>query len=290
MAKKCDALPARRLFDATVRTLPADHVVQGAGPRIFVRDHGGAGAAVMLLPGGTRTLSDWDPVVPLLIEAGLRVVAMDLRGHGRSEFAPWSWSAVVNDVTSVVEHLGLRRPAVVGQSLGGMVAAVWAATHDQAECPLAVNINGHGNVKASQDYEGLDEARAVRSHQVVSEFMAELLGDPDRPHELILEIVKALDTFDPPKVYRAARCPVLIVSGERYMIEEKMPTYVRNMFAGYRRTVDSRLKAIAAQNELVELVTLPTTHGVHREAPDAVARLVIERLSREDPGPAGRRG
>src|SRR5262249_55172927 len=144
----------RSMFDALVKTLPVNHVVQGAGPRIFVRDHGGAGADVLLLPGGARTLDDWEPVVPLLLDAGLRVVAMDLRGHGGSEFAPWSWSAVVDDVAAVVEHMSLRRPAVVGHSLGGMVATVWAAMCNSEECPLAVNVDGHGNAKGPQDYEG----------------------------------------------------------------------------------------------------------------------------------------
>jgi len=96
-----------------------------------------------------------------------------------------------------------------------------------------------------------------------------------------VEIVKALEGIDPPHVYRAARCPLLIVSGERYGLEELMPAEVLEAFAAYRRAVGSRLKAVAAQNAHAELVTLPTTREVHREAPDAVARLVVERLGRD---------
>jgi pimeloyl-ACP methyl ester carboxylesterase len=49
---------------------------------IAVLDHGGEGPDVLLLHGANRTALDWETVRPHL--TGLRLVAMDLRGHGRS--------------------------------------------------------------------------------------------------------------------------------------------------------------------------------------------------------------
>jgi pimeloyl-ACP methyl ester carboxylesterase len=42
--------------------------------------------------------------------------------------------------TAVVDALGLIRPAVAGHSLGGIIAALWAAAHP--DCPLAANLSG----------------------------------------------------------------------------------------------------------------------------------------------------
>src|SRR6266545_3741320 len=107
---------------------------------LAVSDHGGDGRPVVLLPGGGRTRRDWDAFAGLLRDAGYHPVAVDLRGQGRSGVAPWSWPGALSDVATVVDTLGLDRPAVVGHSLGGMVAALWAARHP--ECPLAVNVDG----------------------------------------------------------------------------------------------------------------------------------------------------
>jgi pimeloyl-ACP methyl ester carboxylesterase len=61
-----------------------------------------------------------------LLDAGFQVVMYDLRGHGRSakphEPDRYSMDAHVGDVQALVEHLSLDRPAVVGYSLGAMIA------------------------------------------------------------------------------------------------------------------------------------------------------------------------
>ncbi|MHB8451619.1 MAG: alpha/beta fold hydrolase [Mycobacteriales bacterium] len=127
-------------------------MVHHGAVELAVRDYGGAGPAVLLLHGGGRTLVDWALVVPTLARRH-RVVAMDLRNHGRSGDGPWDWDVVVADVAAVVAELGLGRPAVVGHSRGGMVAAAYAARG--AASRAAVNIDGHGPGRPEQ-YLGLD--------------------------------------------------------------------------------------------------------------------------------------
>jgi pimeloyl-ACP methyl ester carboxylesterase len=72
-----------------------------------------------------------------LLDAGFQAVMFDLRGHGHSakphDPSRYSMDAHVGDVTALVEHLSLDRPAVVGYSLGAMIAgrlltASWVAT------------------------------------------------------------------------------------------------------------------------------------------------------------------
>ncbi|MFY0524494.1 alpha/beta fold hydrolase [Archangium gephyra] len=116
-----------------------DGTIDGAPP-LAIRDHGGAGLAVLLVHGIGRTLEDWSLVAPLLCH-GHRVVSVDLRGHGRSGDGGWAWEDVVADLERVVRRLDLGRAAIIGHSLGGVVATMYAARHP--DCPAAVNIDGH---------------------------------------------------------------------------------------------------------------------------------------------------
>ena len=64
---------------------PTDRAVPGHGVRLHARDWGGSGQPVLLLHGLASNARIWDGVAPRLVGAGLRVVALDLRGHGASD-------------------------------------------------------------------------------------------------------------------------------------------------------------------------------------------------------------
>lgn len=84
------------------------------------------GPPVLLLHGGGQTRHSWAAVASQLAAAGCRAVAMDLRGHGDSDWAPdgdYRLDAFTRDVEAMVAHLD-RVPVVVGASLGGMAALI----------------------------------------------------------------------------------------------------------------------------------------------------------------------
>lgn len=71
----------------------------------------------------------WDPVVASLPE-GLRVLAVDIRGHGLSDCPPieerFHWRGFGEDVAAVLEQLDLRDATLVGHSMGGHAATAAA--------------------------------------------------------------------------------------------------------------------------------------------------------------------
>ena len=70
----------------------------------------------------------WDSVLPLL-PRDLRLLAMDMRGHGGSDVPvpPYAMGALIRDAEAVCDALELRDCVIVGNSIGGMIAQGLAA-------------------------------------------------------------------------------------------------------------------------------------------------------------------
>jgi pimeloyl-ACP methyl ester carboxylesterase len=93
--------------------------------RLFHTDTG-SGPDIMLIHGWACDSHDWSWQLPML-ESRYRVVAVDLRGHGRSEVMPAGYyrpKDYVADIEHLIEtKLVRRRFVLVGHSMGGQVAA-----------------------------------------------------------------------------------------------------------------------------------------------------------------------
>jgi pimeloyl-ACP methyl ester carboxylesterase len=107
------------------------------------------GDMVVLAHGWTEQIAFWGSVIECLRDEGLRVVAYDLRGHGRSAPAAdgsYALERFGDDFEAVLETAGAgatREPAiVVGHSLGAMSIAAWAERHDpRARARAAALVN-----------------------------------------------------------------------------------------------------------------------------------------------------
>jgi pimeloyl-ACP methyl ester carboxylesterase len=96
----------------------------------------GQGDAVVLLHGFAATADEnWNRSgwISMLVRDRRRVVTLDLRGHGLSarshDPAQYSAAAMAGDVIALVEALALKKPDLIGFSLGARVAleALWRA-------------------------------------------------------------------------------------------------------------------------------------------------------------------
>lgn len=81
--------------------------------------------AVLLLHGAGQTRAVWAGVADALEQAGRRVISLDLRGHGGSEWPDdgrYDFEALVEDLRAVLAQMGTR-PVVVASTLGGWIAS-----------------------------------------------------------------------------------------------------------------------------------------------------------------------
>ena len=100
------------------------------GGQIAYDDTGGSGPLVVAIPGMGDLRSEYRLLRPLLLQAGYRVVTMDVRGFGETS-ATWndcSAHAVGGDALALIAHLNAGDAVILGNSFAAG-AALWAA-HD----------------------------------------------------------------------------------------------------------------------------------------------------------------
>ena len=90
------------------------------GVRLEVLDWGGSGRPLVLLSGGGDTAHVFDDFAPKLTPS-FHVYGITRRGFGQSGFSPEGWGAdrLGDDVLAVLNALNLKKPVLVGHSLGG---------------------------------------------------------------------------------------------------------------------------------------------------------------------------
>jgi pimeloyl-ACP methyl ester carboxylesterase len=92
------------------------------GINLYYETHG-SGRPMILLHGGLGSSEMFGPTLATLADHH-RVIAVDLQGHGRTGDIdrPLDVRLMADDIAALIDHLGLRKPDVVGYSLGGGVA------------------------------------------------------------------------------------------------------------------------------------------------------------------------
>lgn len=92
----------------------------------------GSGPAIVLLHGTSANHAIWEPVGDIL-ESAATVIALDQRGHGRSDKPAEGYTGpdFVRDVITVLDALGIERAIVGGHSLGARNSWLAGARHPE---------------------------------------------------------------------------------------------------------------------------------------------------------------
>lgn len=118
-----------------------DRQITVNGLRIHYLDWGNAGKQpFIMLHGIARTAHTFDHIAPTF-SADYHVIAVDMRGHGDSQWDPQGAYLVedyVRDLEALVERLQLKNVVLTGNSTGGRVAQVYAGMHPDNVAALIV--------------------------------------------------------------------------------------------------------------------------------------------------------
>lgn len=130
-------MPIDAMFPAGVATIRVAQLAVSDGVTVRVAESGTPdGPSVLLVHGWGASIYMWRDWFAPLAARGYRTVAIDLPGHGLSgkpsEEGRYRLESLVACVRAVIEGLGLHRPHVVAQSMGGTIALELALAGEPA--------------------------------------------------------------------------------------------------------------------------------------------------------------
>lgn len=194
----------------------------------FQADAGAAAPVAVLVHGVTGWWRTWWRVGPALAERGWRIVAVDLRGHGRSPRIDGHATVgdLAADVAAVIERTGAQVDALIGHSLGAAVSAELAHLHPELVRRLVLE----------------DPPAITRTDDV--EWQANL------EHELL----DAHSDFDREVARELAVNPEWLEEDARQDVEGKQLADREGILASFRRGTEARVL------DLVPLLRMPTLY------------------------------
>jgi non-heme chloroperoxidase len=126
---------------------------------LYYEDHG-SGQPVVLIHGYPLNGASWEKQMPVLLNAGHRVITYDRRGFGKSSqpTAGYNYDTFAEDLHKLVTHLELRECALVGFSMGGGEVARYLGKYGSKDVRNAVIISGVPPflLKTADNPEGVD--------------------------------------------------------------------------------------------------------------------------------------
>ncbi len=214
--------------------------VEIGGLKFHYTDWGGDGPPLVMLHGLTGHARTWDHTAAALSER-YRVLALDQRGHGDSDWAPqYGLAPMAQDVLGFLDALELAEVTLIGLSMGGLVSFVFAAAHpDRVTRMVIMDIgpeiaragarNVASSLAANDVFESEDEAFAqarTANPRPTDATLRHRVSHNLRPlpdGTLTFKYDKALRSpgalFDHTQdelwaAWRAVSCPVLLVRGD----------------------------------------------------------------------------
>ncbi|MFZ6045608.1 alpha/beta fold hydrolase [Pseudomonas sp. CR3202] len=219
------------------------------GCQLHYEDYG-RGMPVLLVHGLGSSTRDWEYQIPALA-AHYRVIALDVRGHGRSDkpLESYSIATFADDVAALIEHLGLIDVHLVGISMGGMIGFQLGVDHPDLLRSLTI-VNSGPEVIPRAPREFLEIAKRWSLSRLLSlETIAKGLGQllfplpeqaelrrkieerwPQNDKRAYLSSLDAIIGWGVRERLERIRCPTLVITADRdYTPVAQKEAYVREM-------------------------------------------------------------
>jgi 3-oxoadipate enol-lactonase len=240
----------------------------------------GSGRPLILVHGFCGSSSYWKPVRRSL-GSEYRLIAPDLRGHGRSEAPdiPYTVEAIADDLAALVQQLNLSQSVLLGHSLGGYVALAFAEKYPHL-------LAGFGLIHSTA-YPDDEQGKANRNKAIAAiqekgivpfidglipklfapehlDTMADLvqgakeIGYATKPEGAIHTAEAMRDRIDRNHVLRETSLPVLLAAGA---LDQLIPA-VKTFSVQGDHIVQARLEQAG--------------HMSMMETPDALAKVITE--------------
>jgi len=159
------------------------------GQRIAYADHGEGDRTLVLVHGLLMNRHMYDQLAPEMASRGIRVITVDLLGHGASDMPfdmrAYSMSSFADQVAAVIDHLKLERPVVGGTSLGANVSLEMAARHPKAARALFIEMPVLDNALVVAGAVFLPIMIALRAGRIPLGLFAALVKRIPRTHYLV---------------------------------------------------------------------------------------------------------
>lgn len=248
----------------------------------------GEGFSIVFAHGYTGSHADWASQISALAGRN-RLIAMDHRGHGRSQ-APssasdYSVAIMADDIYRLLGHLGIETCCLVGHSMGGFTALQLALDHPAIVSALVLVDTSSGEFERVAGYEELraklDELARTQGMEAAFEYNAEhnaWVRERFEKHPELREVSrqKMLQTSVDGYVYCAQAIANWSPVTSR-LSEIRVPTLI---FLGEEDTPFVRPSQIMREAiPRARLAAIPGAgHSPHEEAPEAFNRALIKFL------------
>lgn len=261
----------------------------------------GTGMPVVLVSGYTGDHAFWDQVRAQLMPS-LQVIVFDNRAIGLTRDAGEAFSieTMANDTARLIEHLGLNRPVIVGQSMGGAIVQTMLARFANVCGPcVIVNSTAHFSKRATM---ALRCTLALRQANVDSDLVAEsilpwvaaqaCLADPayveafkagaktqpplqsgiDQARQLA-----AIETFDARTFNGQSPVPTLVVASSDDVLTTvaEGKALAASLGAGFREILSGHASPIEQPRVLAEIILqFASQHGSSPAAQSGIQQTI----------------
>lgn len=225
---KSESVGGARVSVQTMQTYDMAKLVRD-GVVLAYEEAGNGDPCLVFLHGAACNRRFWEPQVQRFASAQ-RVVAVDLRGHGESDapMQPYAMRLFADDLAWTCGKLGIDKPAVIGHSLGGMIALDFASAYPDRVGAIglmdSVLLAGAERVKVVRDL--VDGLRRSDPGLALRRYFASLFARDDdpaltswivdqalltRPHVTSSLWEESILTWDDEHALRECRVPLLYI-------------------------------------------------------------------------------